>query len=74
MEALIEDSIEHIVNHEDSQRFIDWMCEHIDDYYTGPDMRQGGLFNEPAIVSLKNWTRMAPGRHSRMPSVTIRSH
>ena len=51
MEALIEDSIEHIVHHEDSQRFIDWMCEHIDDYYTGPDMRQGGLFNEPAIVN-----------------------
>jgi hypothetical protein len=43
MEALIEDSIEYIINHEDSQRFIGWMCEHIDDYYIGPNMRQGGI-------------------------------
>ena len=44
METLIEDSIQHIVNHEDAQHFIGWMCEHIHDYYTGPDVQQGGLF------------------------------
>ena len=44
MEALIEDSIEHIVCHEDPQHFIGWICEHIHDYYTGPDVQQGGLF------------------------------
>jgi len=51
MEALIEDSIEHIISHEDPQRFIGWMCEHIDDYYTGPDIRQGGLFGEPVVAN-----------------------
>ena len=51
MEALIEDSIEYIISHEDPQRFIGWMCEHIDDYYTGPDMRQEGLFGEPVIAN-----------------------
>ena len=48
MEALIEDSIEHIVRHEDPQRFLGWMREHIHDYYTGPDVQQGGLFDEAA--------------------------
>ena len=48
MEALIEDSIEHIVRHEDSQRFIGWMREHIHDYYTGPNVQQGGLLGEAA--------------------------
>ena len=46
MESLIEDSIAHIIRHEDSQHFIGWMREHIDDYYTGPDVHQGGLFGE----------------------------
>jgi len=46
MEALIEDSIAHIARHEDPQRFIGWMREHIHDYYTGPDVQQGGLFGE----------------------------
>jgi tetratricopeptide (TPR) repeat protein len=46
MEALIEDSIAHIARHEDPQRFIGWMREHIHDYYTGPDVHQGGLFGE----------------------------
>jgi len=50
MEALIEDSIEYVMNHEDSQRFIGWICQHIDDYYTGPDIRQGGLFSKPAVA------------------------
>jgi Flp pilus assembly protein TadD len=51
MEALIEDSIEQIISHEDSQHFIGWMREHIDDYYTGPDLRQGGLFGESAVAN-----------------------
>ena len=46
MEALIEDSIAHIIRHEDPQRFIGWMREHIHDYYTGLDVQQGGLFGE----------------------------
>jgi tetratricopeptide (TPR) repeat protein len=51
MEVLLEDSIEHIVRHEDAQHFIGWMCEHIDDYYTGPDVRQGGLFAKPVVAN-----------------------
>jgi len=50
MESLIEDSIEYIIKHEDSQRFFGWICEHIDDYYTGPDMREGDLFGNPALA------------------------
>jgi len=50
MEALIEDSIAHIISHGDSQQFVDWIRKHIEDYYTGPDRRQGGLFSNPAVA------------------------
>jgi len=46
MEALVEDAIGEIVAHEDPQRFVAWMRAHILDYYTGPDVRQGGLFEQ----------------------------
>ena len=46
LEALIEDAIGEIVAHEDPQRFMAWMREHIYDYYTGPAVRQGGLFEQ----------------------------
>ena len=46
LETLIEDAIEQILVHEDPQRFITWMREHIYDYCPGADDRQQGLFSE----------------------------
>jgi tetratricopeptide (TPR) repeat protein len=45
MEALIEDSVAHIIKYEDPQRFISWLRDSIYNYYTGPDKRQGTMFD-----------------------------
>ena len=50
MEQLIEDAIEQILRDENPKRFIRWMSEHIQDYYTGPQDLQTGLFDpEPEL-------------------------
>ena len=44
MEALLEDSVAHILSHEDPQLFVGWLQSNIDNYYSGQDARQESLF------------------------------
>jgi tetratricopeptide (TPR) repeat protein len=44
LEALVEDSVDQILKHEDAQLFFSWVRRNFERYYTGPDMRQGSMF------------------------------
>ena len=67
MEALIEDSIEYIISHEDPQRFIGWMCKHIDDYYTAYGAINGACTAIVVIECTAKALALGIGQVSRPP-------
>ena len=40
-----EDSVEQILKYEDPQLFVSCIRNNIEHYYTGPDLRQAGMFD-----------------------------
>ncbi|MCZ6560273.1 MAG: SEC-C metal-binding domain-containing protein [Gammaproteobacteria bacterium] len=46
LEALVSDAVGQILSHENPQLFVNWMREHIYDYYTGPEELPEGRFSE----------------------------